>query len=142
MKLIFLAASLCYAQTLVKTARDQAALEQYVRQVFGPAVELKVSALKSSAALPGFLQANIHGTGTGFDQVRPILSKFQVKEVVFKGEGFAVEMRLTAPQNVEAMRIPHDTFSFDVPVFVSGDGLRILIGEVFDLAPKTPPQKK
>ena len=51
-------------------------------------------------------------------------------------------MHLTSPQNVEAMRIPHDTYTFDVPVFVSGDGQHILIGEVFDLAPKSPAQKK
>ena len=140
--LAFAAAALCPAQTPAKTARDQATLEQYARQVFGPTVELKVSALKPSTTLPSFFQANIHGTGAGFDQVRPILSKFLVKNVVFKGEGFAVEMHLTSPQNVEAMRIPHDTYTFDVPVFVSGDGQHILIGEVFDLAPKTPAQKK
>ena len=140
--LAFAASALCPAQTPSKTARDQAALEQYVRQVFGPTVELKVSALKPSATLPGFFQANIHGAGSGFDQVRPVLSKFLVKNVVFKGEGFAVEMHLTSPQGVEAMRIPHDTFKFDVPVFVSGDGQRILIGEVFDLSAKTPAQKK
>jgi hypothetical protein len=134
--LVFAAAALCQAPTPVKTARDQATLEQYVRQVFGPTVELKVSALKPSATLPGFYQANIHGTGTGFDQVRPILSKFLVKNIVFKGEGFSVEMKLTSPQNIEAMRIPQESFVFDVPVFVSGDGQRILIGEVFDLTPK------
>ena len=140
--LVLAAAALCPAQTPVKTARDQATLEQYLRQVFGPTVELKVSAIKASATLPGFLQANIRGTGSGFDQVRPILSKFLVKNVVFKGEGFAVEMKLTTPQSIEAMRIPHDAFTFDVPVFVSGDGQRILIGEVFDLVPKTPTPKK
>ena len=132
----------CAAQAPVKTARDQATLDQYVRQVFGPTVAVRLSPLKASTSLPGFFQANIHGSGTGFDQARPILSKFLVKEVVLKGDSFSVDLKLTAPQSVEAMRIPHETFSFDVPVFVSGDGQRILIGEVFDLAPKTPvPQR-
>ena len=140
--LVFLTAALCPAQAPVKTARDQATLDQHVRQVFGPSIELKVSPLKPSSALPGFFQASIHGTGTGFDQVRPILARFLVKNLVFKGDGFAVEMKLSAPQSVEAMRVPHESFTFDVPVFVSGDGQRILIGEVFDLAPKTPASTK
>ena len=134
--------ALCPAQVPVKSARDQATLEQYVRQVFGPTVELRVSPLRASTSLPGFFQANVHGAGSGFDQARPILSKFLVRNVVLKGEGFAVELKLSAPQSVEAMRIPHETFTFDVPVFVSGDGQRILIGEVFDLTPKTPATKK
>ena len=128
--------SFCWAQAPAKTMRDQATLEQYVKQVFGPTVEVKLTLLKPSSVLPGFFQAGIHGKGTGFDQARPILSKFLVRDVVLKGEGFAVELKLNAPQSVEAMRIPHEAFAFDVPVFVSGDGQRILIGEVFDLSPK------
>ena len=134
--------ALCPAQAPVKTARDQATLDQYVRQVFGPTVAVRVSPLKPSTSLPGFFQANIHGSGTGFDQARPILSKFLVKEVVLKGDSFSVDLKLTSPQSVEAMRIPHEGFSFDVPVFVSGDGQRILIGEVFDLASKTPVRQR
>ena len=136
--LLFAIATLCYAQAPVKTARDQATLDQYVHQVFGPTVQLKISALKPSASLPGFLQATIHGSGDAFDQVRPILSRFLVKNMIFKGEGFSVEMKLTSPQNLEAMRVPHESYTFDVQVFVSADGQRILIGEVFDIAPKTP----
>ena len=134
--------AVCQAQAPVKTARDQATLDQYIRQVFGPTVAVRISPLKPSTSLPGFFQANIHGSGTGFDQARPILSKFLVKEVVLKGDNFSVDLKLTSPQSVEAMRIPHEAFSFDVPVFVSGDGQRILIGEVFDLAPKTPVRQR
>ena len=132
------AALFCRAQAPAKAGRDQATLERYVKQVFGPTVEVKLTMLKPSVSLPGFFQANIHGTGTGFDQARPILSKFLVRKVVLKGEDFSVELKLNAPQSVEAMRIPHEAFTFDVPVFVSGDGQRILIGEVFDLTPKAP----
>jgi len=135
---VILSAALCQAQAPAKTMRDQATLEQYVKQVFGPTVEVKVSLLKPSATLPGFYQSSIHGKGTGFDQARPILSKFLVRNIVLKGEGFAVDLKLTAPQSVEAMRLPHESFNFDVPVFVSADGQRILIGEVFDINPKTP----
>ena len=139
--IFFAIASCAFAQTSAKTARDQATLDQYVRQVFGPTVELKLSLLKPSASLPGFFQANIHGTGGSFEQVRPILSKFLVKNLVLKGDSYSVELKLSAPQSVEAMRIPHDGFSFDVPVYVSADGQRILIGEVFDLNPKAPAVK-
>jgi hypothetical protein len=123
-----------------KSARNPATLEAYLRHLFGPKVELRVSPLKPSAKLPGYSEAIVHVAGDNLTQIQPVVEQLLIRGAQFVGDGVKLELSLARPTQMsylrEIQRALGEKFVLDVSVFVSSDGQRIVLGQVFDTAPK------
>jgi hypothetical protein len=135
------------AASTQKSAKNQATLEAYLRHLFGPKVELRVSPLKPSLKLPGFSEATVHVAGDSLTQVQPVVEQLLVRNAQFSGDGIKLEIPLGRPTQLaylrDIQRALGEKFTLDVSVFVSPDGQHIVLGQLLDTAPKpVAPQTK
>ena len=135
------------AASTQKSARNQATLDAYLKHVFGPKVELRVSPLKPSLKLPGFSEATVRVAGDNLTQIQPVVEQLLVRSAQFNGDGIKLELPLARPAQIlylrDIQRALGEKFILEVSVFVSSDGQQIVLGQLFDTAPKpAAPQPK